>query len=182
MPDTAATTQAGGPRLSAREVEMVQLIADGRRIAAIAMELGLTPGAVRSTIRRLHSRFGGGRREAVLDSLYRSGHLRAPAATSPVPSSALDAGQEGLLTQLAAGWTSRQISADLDISRRTTGDRIQALLMRLGARTRAHAVRRGWELGYLSAATVLPIAPEPPGVTRLVRLIPPPAHPRIGIL
>lgn len=53
------------------------------------------------------------------------------------------------LTRVAAGMTNDEIAAELYLSTHTVKTHVWRLRTKLGARDRAHAVQRGWELGLL---------------------------------
>ena len=64
-----------GPTLSAREREVLALIADGASIPAIAKQLFLAPSTVKTHVQRLYEKLGVGDRAAAVAEAMRRGLL-----------------------------------------------------------------------------------------------------------
>lgn len=68
-----------GMPLTAREVEVLRLVADGKTNPQIARALGIVPDTVRSHMQRISAKLGVSGRAAVVSAGYEHGWLRSPA-------------------------------------------------------------------------------------------------------
>lgn len=138
-----------GPPLAPREREALGLIADGLGTVQIAEKCGVSEGTVTSTLRRVQDKVGVSGRAALVDRAYRNGQFPTPAQQQLPSGLLLDADQQHLLLLLAGGWTGARIGTEMKRSAQVIKTRIKELLQLLGADSNAHAVRLGWELGFL---------------------------------
>ena len=67
------------PTLSARELQIVRLVADGRSNKAIGVQLSLSPLTVKNHLARAGKKFGTGDRAHIVAIAYRGGLLPGPA-------------------------------------------------------------------------------------------------------
>ena len=88
-------------------------------------------------------------------------HLAALMSHGPAHAGAtrLTDRQAAILSQIATGRSNAQIATSLGVSVETVRTHVKAILLRLGARDRAHAVARGFELDILSGTTDHPPRP-----------------------
>ena len=67
-----------GPQLSTREAEVLQLLADGLGVAAIARQLYISESTTKTHISKLYEKLGAGNRAQALMSAMRLGLIKAP--------------------------------------------------------------------------------------------------------
>ena len=65
-----------GARLSAREVEVLQLVAEGQTNERIAAVLDLSPKTIKAHLARIARKLGTGRRAGMVGTGFRRGYLR----------------------------------------------------------------------------------------------------------
>lgn len=157
--------------LSAREAQILDLVADGLPNAGIAARLGLSVLTVKSHLRRIGAALGVYDREAMVWRAYRLGILRPQPWQGPVP--ALKPGQASVLELIARGLPNATIGRRLATPEDTVKSRVQSLRRVLGAVDRTHLVRRAVDAGLLPVGppAAPPVAvPAPP--LRCPRLLP----------
>jgi DNA-binding NarL/FixJ family response regulator len=127
------TIETRPPRLTPREQEILELVRQGLRSAAIARRLDLAPCTVESHVR------------SAMDKLGARTRLHA-AALVGMPDGVrggvddLDAEQVELLELLAAGYSLAEAARTLHLSPRTAARRVGAARTTLGVRTTVEAV------------------------------------------
>lgn len=72
-----------GPRLSAREQQVLELLADGLPIAAIARRLFISESTAKTHISKLYEKLGAGNRAQVLMAALRHGLIHSPQQETP---------------------------------------------------------------------------------------------------
>ncbi|WP_432445209.1 LuxR C-terminal-related transcriptional regulator [Streptomyces malaysiensis] len=147
------TSQPSGRwRLSAREREALQLIASGMTPAQAAAEMGVGTSRVNDCLRFALVKLGSPERPGAVHWAYTLGEISPPEHTNDGADLVLSGGQHEVLRGLAGGQDLRWIAANgrvhLDVVRRD----VRALMALVGAKTPAHLIRRGWELGVLGPA------------------------------
>ncbi|GLZ36243.1 hypothetical protein Lesp02_84300 [Lentzea sp. NBRC 105346] len=142
-----------GSELSARELQVLRLLAQGLSNAAIGDRLGLALDTIRVFVRKVFARLGANDRAHAVRRGFELGLLAAdPAASRSLSGPALSASQVEMLDLVSRGLTNVRIGQRMGITESVVVDRCRRLYRRLEARDRAHAVRRGFELGLLSGA------------------------------
>ncbi|MDT3395304.1 helix-turn-helix transcriptional regulator [Streptomyces sp. B1866] len=154
-----ATPTAAVP-LSARQREVLALVAQGSTPTEAAAALGLSDNTVYSYLRLSAEKLGAPERPGLVHAAYTSGQLPPPPGDEQMRPE-IPARQRALLDLLADGLKVRQAAARLGTSSRRARREISALCAVLGARTAAHAVTRGWQLGLLGTPSRQPGAATP---------------------
>lgn len=142
---------------TAREVEILDLVADGLTNEQIGARLGLSPLTVKTHLARIAARFESGDRAQMVWTAYRERLLcRRPwGGGGAVPR--LTVRQYEVLALAAQGLSIKEIGVRLGLTVHTVKTHLHALLGKLGARNQAHAVRLAVD------ADILRIAPLGPG-------------------
>ncbi|WKV74138.1 hypothetical protein AW27_023125 [Streptomyces sp. PCS3-D2] len=140
-------TPGEGFRLTERELETVDLAADGLKIAAIAKRLGVTPAAVQSRLKFARLKTGSARTTALVHSTYATEQLTRPAAEDPVE---LSEDQLQVLGFLADGRTVVEMKALVSWPEHRLRDTYGDLLAALDATYKpTYAIKRAWAMGHL---------------------------------
>lgn len=148
----AADAPRGGlQHLSAREREILALVALGLTEKRIGRQLTLSPLTVKSHKTRIVHKLGScGKASNSVAIGWARGYLRnAPRPGGPRPE--LSAREHEVLARLPYGLTNQQIAAQLHLSCDTVKTHLRSVMRKLGVRTRAHAVLRGFQTGLLQA-------------------------------
>jgi DNA-binding NarL/FixJ family response regulator len=136
-----------------RQVQVLAGAARGDGYAQIGTRLHMSPDMAKRALHRAAGELDVGpcinRVPAAVDAAYRTGLLTGlphePREFAPLP-----AKRRRVLELIAQGLTDRQIGAALGVSEDTIGTHAKLLYRDLGARTRAHAVALGHQLGHLT--------------------------------
>ncbi|MEO8256670.1 MAG: response regulator transcription factor [Acidobacteriota bacterium] len=80
----AITRRAGQPELTSREVQVLELLAEGRRTKEIAATLGVTSDTANAHIKNIYSKFAVHGRGAVVSEAIRRGFIRRERSSDPV--------------------------------------------------------------------------------------------------
>jgi len=145
----APPVPAERPRLTPREIQVLDLAGDGLTSREIAKRLGISPFTVKTQLAAIAEKLGIGDRAAMVARAYRIGVFTPP---EPVPDGrgVLTAEQFAVLLLIARGATDEQIARERGTSADVAKSRVIDLRRALSARNRAHAVRRAIELGVLT--------------------------------
>ena len=76
--------RAGQPALTSREVQVLELLAEGKRTKEIAAALGVTSDTANAHIKNIYSKFAVHGRGAVVSEAIRRGFIRRERSTYPV--------------------------------------------------------------------------------------------------
>jgi DNA-binding NarL/FixJ family response regulator len=76
--------RAGQPELTSREVQVLELLAEGKRTKEIAAALGVTSDTANAHIKNIYSKFAVHGRGAVVSEAIRRGFIRRERSTYPV--------------------------------------------------------------------------------------------------
>lgn len=128
---------AGDTHLTAREVQVLRLIADGRSTAEIARDLHLSENTVKSHVSRMVQRVGVPDRAALVDVGIRARII----PMGQVPAVSLDPAERRLRDLIAEGLTYREIGVRLRLSVPAVKYRAGVLMSRVGAKDHVHLVR-----------------------------------------
>lgn len=132
---------------TAREMQVVQLVARGRTNPEIAVGLGLLPKSVSNDLARIAAKLGIGDRAGIVGAAIRCGYLQVPVARD-VPAG-FDEELFDVLVRIARGRTNGQIAAELRMSPESAKYRVRKLLAVLGVASREEAVVAGVACGAL---------------------------------
>lgn len=138
----AREATAGGRWLTAREREVLALVASGATTVGIARHLAITDHTVESHIRSARTKLGVPTRAAAALHAVPSGATSRPTAR-PV---AVGPTAAALLAALARGCFVADAAREANVSLRTAHRRLSAARRQLGAATTAEAVAR-WGTG-----------------------------------
>lgn len=138
-----------GQRLTARECQVVELVAEGRSNSAIGAELGLTPLTVKSHLHRIGIKVGVQDRAGILGRAVLTGQVLIPSGRT-VPDGFEERHFE-LLVRIARGWTNAEIAAELGVTLNVAKWHIRKLLALLKVASREEAVAAGFACGVLRA-------------------------------
>lgn len=136
-----------GRPLSAREIEVVQLVARSMTNPQIGAELGLSPVTVKQHMRRIGLKCGTGDRAGIVGAAIRSGRLVVPVTGQPPDG--FDEGLFDVLVRIARGLSNQEIGLELGLSFEQVKARVRRLLVMLGASGREEAVAAGVACGAL---------------------------------
>jgi DNA-binding NarL/FixJ family response regulator len=75
--------RAGQPALTSREVQVLELLAEGKRTKEIAAALGVTTDTANAHIKNIYSKFAVHGRGAAISEAIRRGFIRRERSTSP---------------------------------------------------------------------------------------------------
>lgn len=137
---------------TAREMQVVQLLARGKTNPQMAVELDLSPVTVKQHVARLCAKFGVGDRAGIVGAAIRGGHLHVP-VTGQVPPG-FDEGLFDVLVRIARGMTNEEIGLELFLGYESVKSRVHRLLVVLGVRCREEAVAAGVACGALPLVPV----------------------------
>lgn len=132
---------------SGRELQVLRGVSNGLSNAEIGRELYLAEFTVKAHLRRLFIRVGARDRSHAVTIGFDRGWLLV-GDTRPEPVELLPS-ELRLIGLVAQGWTYGRIAARLGYSEGRVRDRMRVLFWRVGARNRAHVVRRCFEHGLL---------------------------------
>jgi DNA-binding NarL/FixJ family response regulator len=172
--EAAPPLRAFPPRLTGRELEVLDLIRSGRSVTEIAERLGISPRTVenhkRSIFRKLgvSSREGAVSRAAILDLLPPSGGEETFASTGRLPNCegmpqgmSLTGRERDILQCIAQGDSVRQTARALGVAEKTV-ENLQSLLYRkLGVHNRVEALAVAVSQGLMPPAQPCRTRPEP---------------------
>jgi DNA-binding NarL/FixJ family response regulator len=80
----AIKRRAGQPALTSREVQVLELLAEGKRTKEVAAALGVTTDTANAHIKNIYSKFAVHGRGAVVSEAIRRGFIRRERSTYPV--------------------------------------------------------------------------------------------------
>lgn len=146
-----------GQPLTARECQVVELVAEGRSNPAIAGELGLTPLTVKSHMHRIGIKVGVQDRAAILSRAVLTGQVLIPPGR-PVPDG-FGKDHFDLLVRIARGQTNAEIAAELGVTLDVAKWDVRKLLALFGVASREELVTAGFACGVLRAVPRQRVAP-----------------------
>lgn len=132
---------------SERELQVLTMLSNGAKYSEIGLRLHVTVNTVKTHQRRVFARIGARdahhavRRGFELGLLVPNSPLPAPVELIPLELQVLDL--------VSFGLTDERIGARLGLTAQQAKYRAQVVCRELGATGRAHAVRKGFELGLL---------------------------------
>ncbi|MEV0114650.1 helix-turn-helix transcriptional regulator [Streptomyces sp. NPDC050844] len=137
--------------LTREDLRIIAGLARGHRIARIAADLDLTRYAVRDRVSRAttHLTLTGHPQPQLVDYAYRYGYLDRLTPEPREPIAALPTRQAQCLDAVARGLSVAEIAVEQGVSFHTANTHRRTLYARLNARTRAHVVALGWQVGLL---------------------------------
>ncbi|WP_413100880.1 hypothetical protein [Streptomyces sp. Inha503] len=139
----------GRLRLSAREREALQLTASGMTPTEAATEMGVCTSRVNDCLRDASAKLLSPERPGAVHRAYLLEEIPPPDRTNDGVDLVLSTGQHEVLRGLAdgqdVGWIAANRGVSTDIVRRD----VRKLMALVDAKTGAHLIRRGWELGLL---------------------------------
>ncbi|MEV6678563.1 helix-turn-helix transcriptional regulator [Streptomyces erythrochromogenes] len=136
-----------GFRLTRRELEAVDLAADGLKIETIAEKLGVKASTVQTRLKFARLKTGSTRTTALVHRAYSSEQLTWPSIEDPVE---LSKDELQVLGYLAEGLTVAEMKERVSWPEHRLRDAYGDLLVGLDATGRpAYAIRRAWAMGYL---------------------------------
>jgi DNA-binding CsgD family transcriptional regulator len=141
----------GDTHLTAREIQVLRLIADGRSTAQVARDLSLSVHTVKAHLARMVKRFGVRNRAALVAVGIRA-RIIPVQWTQEV---SLDPMERRLVGLIAAGLTYREMAARLRFSVPSLKYRAGVVAKRLGAADHAHLVRLAADGGFMPPKPVL---------------------------
>lgn len=132
-------------------LNIIAALAEGHAVPHISRNLNTPARTLRTHIAATANRLGIRHTPQVrlVDYAYRHGHLTAPEADPYEPLKPLTWRDEQTLQAIARGLSVAQAASEIHRSPHTVDTHRKALYARLGARTGAHAVALGWQLGLL---------------------------------
>lgn len=142
----APAPQFGQP-LTAREAEVVRLVAEGRSNCEIAGALCLSPLTVKSHLQRIAAKLGTGNRAAMVGAALRTGQLTIP--VTGVAPLGFDRRYFEVLVRIARGSPDRVIAKDLGLSEHGVKSRVRQLLVLFEVDSREAAVAAAVACGVL---------------------------------
>lgn len=165
-----AGRRAGRPacaRVPARDdMRIIALLAHGLTGTQIGVRLGMPGESVNAHLERIAAQVGVGGPAGIIGHCYKLGMLRRTAGDRAAPDVPLAAGEDSVLAMIGQGRVDREIAADIGLTERTVRAVVARLALKLGARTRAHLVHLGYQLGHL------PLADRPPSALRAALALP----------
>ena len=144
---TAVDAVRFGDLLTARELEVLRLVADGKSNEAIGRALHLAEATVKRHLDRVGAKLGCGDRAGIVGAAFRTGQLRVVRSARDVE---LNDRETQVLIRVARGLSNEEIGAELFLSVHTVKSRLRVLFRELGVGSRAAAVRAGLECGALT--------------------------------
>ena len=154
---TTATSDPRGLPLTLRELEVVELIAEGRSNEAIGAELGVASRTVKAHLLHAGSKAGTRDRAGILGHAILTGKVRI-ATGRPVPDG-FDRDHFEVLVRIARGKSNATIADELGVTLDSAKYRVQKLLALFGVRSREEAVAAGFACGVLRAVPRQRVAP-----------------------
>lgn len=137
---------------TAREMQVVRLVARGMTNPRIGAELCLSPPTVSRHLERIGEKFGTASRAGIVGAAVRGGHLVVPVTSEPP--AGFDEALFDVLVRIARGLTNSRIAAELALSHDAVKTRVRRLLALLGVRSREEAVVAGVACGALRLVPV----------------------------
>jgi DNA-binding NarL/FixJ family response regulator len=138
---------SAGPRLAAIDLEITDLIADGLTSHQIGVRLGMTEYCVKARLKTLFAEAGVATRAGLVGYAYKTGQLVAEHQDLGTP---LPPRQRQVVVLLPLGLTNAQVAERLCLSTWTVKTHLRLACETLGARSRAHAVRIGFNVGLIT--------------------------------
>lgn len=151
-PDAVADEQLRGQSPTAREMQVVRLVACGRTNPEIATELDLSPKAVKNHLAQVAAKLGTGDRAGIVGAAIRTGRLQV-AVTGDVPPG-FDKALFDVLVRIARGRTNPEIASELHLSFDAVKSRVRKLFAVFGVCSREEAVVAGMACGALRLVPV----------------------------
>lgn len=138
-----------GRGLTPRQIHVIAGLARGHTNKQIAQKLKISTHTVTSHVRRIGFRVGYIRRAGIVGYAYRVGILSGlrPESRSPIN---LTPGERKVLNGLTYGPTNLQLASYLQTPEHSVKSSVYALLRKLNARSRTHAVAIGYQQGFLN--------------------------------
>lgn len=137
---------------TAREIQVVRLVARGMTNPEIGAELGLSPVTVKQHLARVGTKLGVGDRAGIVGAAIRGGYLQVP-VTRQVPDG-FDESLFDVLVRVARGRSNQEIADELGLSFEAVRSRVRRLLAVLGVCSREEAVAAGIACGALRLVPV----------------------------
>lgn len=137
---------------TAREMQVVELVACGKSSPEIGKALGLSPLTVKGHLARVSAKFGVGDRAGIVGAAIRRRLLVVP-VTGEVPAG-FNRDLFDVLVRIARGLDTRQIGEELGLSYNGAKYRVRQLFAVLGVRSREGAVVAGVACGALRLVPV----------------------------
>lgn len=141
-----------GIKPTAREMQVVALVARGKTNPQIAAELNLSPITVKQHLSRIAVKFEVGDRAGIVGAAIRTGHLQVPVTGQPP--AGFDEALFDVLVRIARGRSNKQIAAELGLSADAVKSRVSRLIAVLGVQCREEAVAAGVACGALRLVPV----------------------------
>jgi DNA-binding CsgD family transcriptional regulator len=143
--------------LTRREREVLDLIRQRMSDVEIAARLGISPDTVKIHVADLFAKLGVANRRNAVAAARLSDETSIDAGIRAIPAGSSDGVERAGLTpreldvlhQLVNGRTDREIAANLFISRRTASKHVEAILAKLGVRSRGAAVAAATRQGLV---------------------------------
>jgi DNA-binding CsgD family transcriptional regulator len=144
-----------GSPLSARELQVVDLVAEGCTNVQAGRRLGLSPKTVKSHLVRIGAKLGTGDRAGIVGAAYETGQMRTVVSV-PVPEG-WNADLAAVAVRIARGMSNAKVGRELFLSEDAVKCRVRRLFAVLGvADGRAATVRAGLECGVLVLVPSVP--------------------------
>lgn len=160
----APSTPLESAALSPREVEVLDLVADGLSNKEIGARLGISPLTVKATLGSAARKLGTGVRAGMVGVGFRRGLL----AVRPLPAGVrlpdLSVVTWAVLPLVARGMSDARIGAEVGAPPDTVKKRVARLLHEFGVSSRAHLVRAAVDAGALTPTLGLSAAHGGPGL------------------
>jgi DNA-binding NarL/FixJ family response regulator len=140
------------------QIRVIAGLARGHLAHRIATDLGISPRSVHGHILRAAARaeLTGRPQPQLVDYAYRHGYLARLEPEQRPQVFALSARLAQTLDCIARGLSVNGIAAELGVGPDTAHEYRRRLYRLLDARTRAHAVAIGWQLGLFGPARTVP--------------------------
>lgn len=135
-----------GDALTARELQVVRLVAEGRSNPEVGKILKLSPLTAKRHMQRIGEKLGTGDRAGIVAQTYRTGQLSVVRSGDVEFEERLTA----VLLGIARGLSNAEIAAVLFVAETTVKSRVLVLFRLLGVHDRAAAVKAGLECGAIS--------------------------------
>ena len=135
---------------TAREMQVVRLVADGLSNAEIGVKLNLSPITVKQHLARIGAKFDQDNRAGIVGAAILGGYLAVP--VTRIPPAGFDEGLFDVLVRVARGKTNQEIGGELSLSIDAVKSRVSRLL--LGVGSREEAVAAGVACGALRLVPV----------------------------
>jgi DNA-binding NarL/FixJ family response regulator len=150
--------------LSPRELEVLDLVADGLSNEEIGARLGIAAATVKATLANAAVKLGTGVRPGMVGAGYRRGLLVARPLPARVRLPELSVATWAVLPLVARGMSDAGIGAEVGAPPDTVKKRVARLLREFGVSSRAHLVRAAVDAGALTPGLALAAAAGGPGL------------------